>query len=850
MKVKIKKTKVNSIVNEEFTKLVVESYRKKDFKSVKELYKYETGKSQIDEGIGDWLKSKFKKVSNVFAGIKDIGLGSGTTILGGEETLDIEKRKEKLGAAKAKVEGWLSKLPSQNPLANEIKELYATLDKGGFPNPKNRSDFDSQVSQLQTVYKKIVDAYEGSAKTDADAKATNILIAVLRGIVIYFQDYKIADKYIYLKEAEEAGAGEEEELGSKEGEGSKSAEAAYSKKLPLGLAAAGVSMLALGIGANSPAFKNVLEKFKDVKKADPEYIKTAIFKELNVEKGQGITQFAEKFSGKGDSFLDANAPAKNLLDGGIQEAFDSALKVGAFRDKAAATKIIKAISGAAMTNKYKTVSQVIAAAAKGTEFRNASAMNAANPSEAWKALGWDPGKYQLKIGETVTEIAGGNIDADTLKNQFLNFLGKSAGAILTNLGYGFLGGAAVSAGMRFKGSKSSRMNDLRQLVTTFLDVKPGGGKETKPAGQEPTSPDGEQGKGPAIPGVDKIPGGPQTVRGQEEQPTIVDPSMQPTVVDPSMQATVVDPSKQGGPQATVPVDDKDIEDLTPKKPSKQAGPQATVPVDDRDVEDITPKTKPASEPTVKVTSGGRTLIKPDEFMKGALGGEPGEGSVEREVTNFYKTKLPDVPEKEIKSVLGWLVRNDRLLSEFKRRIAKIIKEDALGMGTGERGKFGSQVGTDPLGKKGAEAKKADPTVSIAKSLADKISKETGVSLVNVLKVLDMTLKNQKLAAHSADGGKTYSPEELEAAKKQTGASQVVGSTVPSIEAPPEEWDAFLRTPEGSKWSKEHKAAGGKIGSDSKPIPGTGIVPEKTTGAFKEGFEFKNRFMKLAGILRE
>jgi len=79
--------------------------------------------------------------------------------------------------------------------------------------------------------------------------------------------------------------------------------------------------------------------------------------------------------------------------------------------------------------------------------------------------------------------------ANTTKNWFISNAAKFLGPVLQALGLGALAGAGVSAAMRAKGKRSSRMAQLKTLVDTMVDVT---AKDAKTPPQDAT-----KSKGPA-----------------------------------------------------------------------------------------------------------------------------------------------------------------------------------------------------------------------------------------------------------------------------------------------------------------------------------------------------------------
>ena len=486
------------------------SLRKRYFDEYKNQMLTE-GKQVTEEGFGSWLKDKFKgakaavgsavqkgkekasgavqKVKNVAAGIKDVGfLGRGTTILGGSETFDIEKRKQMLGQAESELNSDLQSLSSGLQKAqlgefDTLGKLKQQLDSKKFPNSDS---FESDVGLLNAEYKKAVDGFNSKK---IDAKTANAIIAVLRHMVIYYQDYKIHDKNLYLNEAEQPTSpqqatspqGLDAIKGRKQGDVSKSYETAYGATLPLGLLAGGAALLGLGVAANSDAFQNALAGLKDMKDANVteivKKIKPAVVKEkikvmtqgLQIGKGQGITQALQAATGVD---LSPSAPLANFLDPKVA-AFLPAVKAAVVaKNGAAGGQAFDQVLAMAKSGKAGNMGKVLQGQFKGTG------------EKITDLLDVDPGKFagqaEQIISKTVDQEVMQNvtkavkIPADTLKNKFLGALGKFAGPVLSGLGLGMAVAGAASGLMRMKGKASSRMATLKKTVDKFLDV---GGKE-------------------------------------------------------------------------------------------------------------------------------------------------------------------------------------------------------------------------------------------------------------------------------------------------------------------------------------------------------------------------------------
>ena len=189
-------------------------------------------------------KGILQKVKDVYKGIGDIGMftAKAGTLLGGDETFDIEKRNALKDDAKKLIEAMLEQLGYE-----PLKKLYPQLVQQKFPN-NDKGDFKGIIAKLQSEYNIIVRDFE---KEQIDAERANNVIGVLRALVIYFQDFAMSDKYYYINEAQ---------MGAAQGAVSKNFIAAYGAKFPLGLAALGLGAMAAGFAADSDFFQSLLQK--------------------------------------------------------------------------------------------------------------------------------------------------------------------------------------------------------------------------------------------------------------------------------------------------------------------------------------------------------------------------------------------------------------------------------------------------------------------------------------------------------------------------------------------------------------------------------------------------------------
>tara|TARA_R110000787_G_scaffold12173_3_gene39657 strand:- start:1219 stop:3321 length:2103 start_codon:yes stop_codon:yes gene_type:complete len=410
----------------------------------------------------------FGKMADYAKGIKDIsgffGKGAGT-LLGGEETLDIKKRKQFKDTAKAEIEKWVNGL-NYPPVAT----IYKKLSSEQFPN-NDKNDFNSQIALAEKAYETIVSEHNAG---EIDTPRANIIIAVMRGMVIYFQDFAIADRYMYIKEEEEDTSDEPTEsgtIGAKQGAVSKNVASAYSAKLPLGLAAAGSAALLGGFAADSEWFQEWLLTLRDMKET--------IEVEEILEKATETLDLGEVKPGEGIIKV-----IRRLVPG--QENFATAEGAGLGFLKDPKNKLVFKLIKAAMKAQGSDVTAfeglVDNDADAFTTFVSGTDLAGHGGTSMAIDAGEFQGQFQKIIGQSIERVK--RQPAKTIKNWFIKSAGAYLGPLLKALGIGALAGAGVSAAMRAKGKRSSRMAQLKNLVDSMLDVTPQDG-ETKPIPPKP-----------------------------------------------------------------------------------------------------------------------------------------------------------------------------------------------------------------------------------------------------------------------------------------------------------------------------------------------------------------------------
>lgn len=438
------------------------------------------GQKVTEEGFKDFVsKAKdkavaaAKKVKNVAKGIADIGfLGRGSTLLGGEETFDIEKRKEKISDAKVVLEFEIDELTKQFAAAGinmpvDFQNLYKSLNAVDFPNNINNADFKTSLQQIEDSHTKIVDAWNNK---EFDSKTANAAISVLRHMVNFFQDYKIADKYLYINEQEVKSIDSSAITGKSMDDKSANVMAAYGKKLPAGLIVAGASMIGANIVAGSDLYKTLFDSIEggslDVANATPEQAtkKVADAITFHVEKGQGITQAVKSMTGVA---MDPKAPISNFWDpkvvplhAGIKEAImQEATREGNAKQAVAAWNDFLAM---AKSDGKKTMGEVLKGAMSGT---------GKSPIDLFDIK---PGNYFVKSVVEGATAAGTKAAAMVAKTggkmAAIGGIKAALGVGLLDMGIGLVAGGATSALMRAKGKRSSRMASLDNLYKLLVDV--------------------------------------------------------------------------------------------------------------------------------------------------------------------------------------------------------------------------------------------------------------------------------------------------------------------------------------------------------------------------------------------
>lgn len=518
-KVLVEHSVKNILADKELRKLFLEDYKAtlsegqqltekgfRDFiKGAKEKYlgssgiDWEKQERELDNEKAP-KKSFIKKTLDVGKGVLDIGfLGRGSTLLGGEETFDIEKRNELRSSALSELQRNLDGLQGALKNANistgvDVAKLFQTLDSAGFPNNKQ---FEQNLEDIEKTYDQVVSEWN---ERKYDSRTANTMIAVLRQMMIYFQDFKIADKNLYLKE--EDGISDEDAFfvkGSSENERSKNYDAAYGNKMPAGIVIAGASMIGAHIVAGSDLFNEIFNSLKGgeipVTEQDPQKISQKVSEQVSllVAKNQGITQAVHAATGVA---MDPSAPISNFWDpkvvplhGSIEKAIaQEATREGNLKEAMAAWKNFLAMAKG--SDGSQTMGKVLKGTMSGT---------GASPIDL----------FDIKPGEYFSgDLAQKAVTAGTKAAKMVGTAGGKMAAIaaikaalgvsLLDMGIGLVAGGVTSKLLRMKGQSSSRMASLQQMRELMVDVG------TK--------------KDAVVPQKQAQPGGPEVPTGKPTQP--------------------------------------------------------------------------------------------------------------------------------------------------------------------------------------------------------------------------------------------------------------------------------------------------------------------------------------------
>jgi|TARA_R110000824_G_scaffold65415_6_gene170385 hypothetical protein len=456
---------------------LVDKYKIYSFDTLKDHD--ETSLKQILKDLGGEAEKKGWTEINVdLPGVWDIlapegvlGAGGEGTLLGGEEVLHSKERRQAKDNAKAEVATQLTKLKEIDPEGAAIMQnVYTQLDKRRFPNEPTASDFKSESERLSQVYEAIVKDFETEK---INCVTANIRIAVLRYIVIYFQDYRTKDQYYYRM-----GFSEQTDLGAKQGATAKGYEAAYSKELPLGLLKWAAGFAVAGFVVNSDFFQSLLTGMTDMEAAPGSAaartaVRQAVKQSIgNVSKGDGIIKTVRAMGG--EDFADfgrPGGPALGALTPAMRKLF---AHKGVMTDAGGPAALEQAI-----TNNLDPHKLFVAGDMSG---------------KGGTVFGLNPGNFEAAIQDSVGPgmEAAAQVPAATLKNQVLKAVGAVGAPFLLGLAASMAAAGGAAAFWR-RGAKDeegkaltwgSRISYLKKKVDTMKDV-PCDETEKCPDGSEP-----------------------------------------------------------------------------------------------------------------------------------------------------------------------------------------------------------------------------------------------------------------------------------------------------------------------------------------------------------------------------
>ena len=484
---------------------------------------YEKSKEGKDEFIDYDDRGFFSKVVDKIKGLGDVSLfGKGSGLLiGGDEVLDVKKRSALKGKAKQDIENQLAKL-GYEPLTN----LYKKLGTEQFPN---NDEFGQGVKEIQSMYEELKQSFK---KKETLGVVANSIVAVMRSMVIYFQDYTMNDKFYYVKgkmdeivwrafeagmiseasvadtdvEREFFGEPEEEKLGAKYGTTSKNYQAAYSKKFPVGLALGGLTSIGLGYAIQSPWVQEFIKASFAYKRTVNWTVfatKTAT-KTLGlgaVQPGEGLIHVVRRLGDNAASFGKSGGPSMGEVFGNPANEKMKMLLEESLKAQAAKGGVVSP------NDAVKYFNDAISQNADPIKLFTGQMGGTGKAGQEIFAI--DTGTFEKKFTETVTTASekSKEVVETTDSGKVIMSLTKQLGAILGGLGVGMLGGAAASAAMRIKGKHfGSRARVLHDLGLELKDLVDG---EQEKEDLEDISGGDAPGAEPEDPGVDPQPETPQ-----------------------------------------------------------------------------------------------------------------------------------------------------------------------------------------------------------------------------------------------------------------------------------------------------------------------------------------------------
>lgn len=432
---------------------------------------------ELDEGLGDWLKDKWQGLKHSVSGWTGHGnLQRHGKIFGGE---DGGERGEAIDAQMASTENSLKNNQLVGEFFKNLRTSYSTnKNKLDYPNTRNENTFRDSTVEMAKLYDSIKAAAIGNKNKPAtmSVQQANALIRQIR-VYIDGLSKQLSDVYQYMTESDLKGYLFEQEQetqgGPLKGDYGKTdvmkAHSDYS--IPKKLFKWGSFLISLGYAANGASkWMEQLEKW-----VPQNYTKW-------VETSQNITTSIDLSSDK-DSVWGVWQDFGNQL--GLLGPHGNTIKdMGDFQ------RIAEVIGGGDINKGIQIVGEKLAANGmpKAGIAEMVKVIGSANPAAPAGNFAAQATKFGAKglfklfkkgvsiHSEGLTQAAGQTKEVWT--GMVAAATGVTAGSLalsiagqtLTGAGIALVAGAAVSALMKYKGSKSSRAQLLQVCKDTFKDI--------------------------------------------------------------------------------------------------------------------------------------------------------------------------------------------------------------------------------------------------------------------------------------------------------------------------------------------------------------------------------------------
>lgn len=434
---------------------------------------------EINEGLGDWLKDKWQGFKHSASSLTGHGnLQRHGKMFGGE---DGGERGEAIDAQIASTESALKNNQLVGQFFTTLRDTYVT-NKGGkvikdYPNIRNEADFQNSTIEMAKLYDSIKAAALGNKQNNQTAtipvQQANALIRQIRTYIDGLSK-QLSDTYQYMTESDLKDYLFEQDDNPLKGDYGNTdvmkAHADYS--VPKKLLKWGSILIALGFAANgASSWMQQLQKW-----VPQNYEKW-------VEVTKTITNPIDLTSNK-DSVW------------GVWQDFGNQLGLlgphgGVIKDMGDFQRIAEVIGGGDMNNGIEIIGQKLAAngmphAGIAEMVKVIAGANPASPAGNFANLAAKFGTKSLfklfkkgvsvhsdglprQVTEQTKEMWTGMVQTTVGVTGGSLMLGI-AGNALTGAGIALIAGAAVSALMKYKGSKSSRAQLLQVCKDTFKDL--------------------------------------------------------------------------------------------------------------------------------------------------------------------------------------------------------------------------------------------------------------------------------------------------------------------------------------------------------------------------------------------